>query len=289
MILRAVNLVPAARFALVATIALLPGCKFGLDYSGDESELERREVAIGRPVGGRMSYLVAENPDKPRVIFVHGSPGSAAYYGDYLRELREEAEVIAVDRLGYGESAGSGTVVSFERQAAAIAPLLEKQGGAWPIVVGHSLGGPIATRLAADYPDRIGALIVVAGNLDADLEKPRWYNEFARWRILQPFLADFIKVSNREMWACEIQVQGLETKLDRIKCPIVFIHGTSDSLVPFEAMEFSIARFRGQPNVYVLVLIGEDHSITKLRRDEVLETVRQALEGVTDFVKEDEE
>lgn len=273
---------------LALLVSLLPGCKFGLDYSGDETGLARREAAIGRPVGGTMSYLVAENPDKPRVIFIHGSPGSAAYYGDYLRELRDEAEVIAVDRLGYGESAASGTVVSFERQAAAIAPLLEKQGGAWPILVGHSLGGPIATRVAADYPDKVGALIVVAGNLNADLEKPRWYNEFARWRILQPFLADFLKVSNREMWACEIQVQGLETKLDRITCPIVFIHGTSDSLVPFEAIRYSIDRYRGRPRVFIYVLIGEDHSITKLRRDEVLETIRVALEGVTDFVKEDE-
>jgi pimeloyl-ACP methyl ester carboxylesterase len=274
--------------ALALLAASLTGCRFGLDYSGDETGLERREVAVGRPVGGSMSYLIAENPERPRVIFVHGSPGSAAYYGDYLRELRGDAEVIAVDRLGYGASAASGTVVSFERQAAAIAPLLVEQGGSWPIVVGHSLGGPIATRLAADYPGKVGALIVVAGNLDADLEEPRWYNEFARWRLLQPFLAGFLKVSNREMWAAEVQVQGLETKLDRITCPIVFIHGTSDSLVPFEAMRYSVERFRGRPNVFVYVLIGESHGITKLRRDEVLETVRAALAGVTDFVKEDE-
>lgn len=268
--------------------ASLPGCKFGLDYSGDETGLTRREVEIERPVGGTMSYLVSENADKPRVIFIHGSPGSAAYYGDYLRELDDVAEVIAVDRLGYGESADSGTVVSFERQAAAIAPLLETRGGVKPILVGHSLGGPIATRVAADYPDEVGALIVVAGNLNADLEKPRWYNDVARWKIMQPFLADFLKVSNREMWACEVQVQGLETKLDRIQCPIIFIHGTDDDLVPFEAIEYSIDRYRGRPNVYVLVMIGEGHSVTKLRRDEVLETVRAALRGVTDFVKEGE-
>ena len=235
-----------------------------------------------------MSYLVAENPDAPRVIFIHGSPGSAAYYGDYLRELRRECEPIAVDRLGYGESAGVGTVVSFERQAAAIAPLLEERSGVRPILVGHSLGGPIAARVAADYPDRVGGLIVVAGNLNADLENPRWYNEFARWRILQPFLAGFLKVSNREMWACRVQVEGLETKLDRIACPIVFIQGTSDSLVPYESIRYSIDAYRGRPDTYVLVLVGEDHSVTKLRREEVLETVRGMLAGVTDFVEEGE-
>ena len=47
-------------------------------------------------------------------------------YADYLRELEDEAEVIAVDRLGYGKSKGDGVVTSFEEQAAAIAPLLKK-------------------------------------------------------------------------------------------------------------------------------------------------------------------
>ena len=277
----------AAALALSALL-LATGCRFGLDYSGDETGLQRREVPVRRPVGGALSYLVAENPDAPRVIFIHGSPGSAAYYSGYLRELSQEAEGIAVDRLGYGESRASGTVVSFERQAAAIAPLLVEQGGSWPILVGHSLGGPIAARVAADYPDRVGALVVVAGNLNADLEQPRWYNEVARWRVLYPFLADFLKTSNQEMWACEVQVQGLETKLERIRCPVVFIHGTSDSLVPFEAIEYSVERFRGHPAAYVLVLVGEEHGVTKEREEEVLETVRALLAGVTDFVEEDE-
>lgn len=273
---------------LLPLLLLAPGCKFGLDYSGDETGLVRKEVPIERPVGGTLSYLVSENPDSQRVIFIHGSPGSAAYYGDYLRALSSEAEGIAVDRLGYGESADAGTVVSFERQAAAIEPLLTQQDGEWPILVGHSLGGPIATRVAADYPDRVGALVVVAGNLNADLETPRWYNDVARWRILQPFLAGFLKVSNREMWACRVQVESLETKLDRITCPIVFIHGTSDELVPFEAIEYSVERYSGHPQAYVLVLIGEKHGVTKQRKEEVLETVRALLAGVEDHVAEDE-
>jgi len=272
---------------LALAAAFAPACKFGLDYSGDETGLLRREVALRRPVGGAMSYLVAENPDAPRVIFIHGSPGSAAYYGDYLRELVDDCEPIAVDRLGYGESAAVGAVVPFERHAAAIAPLLEERGGVKPILVGHSLGGPIAARVAADYPDRVGGLVVVAGNLDADLEQPRWYNELARWRILQPFMAEFLKVSNREMWGCRAQVEGLETKLDRITCPMVFIQGTNDSLVPYESIRYTIDAYRGRPDTWVVVLVGEGHSVTKLRREEVLETVRQMLAGITDLVEEE--
>lgn len=278
---------------LVALLALsgcllATGCKFGLDYSGDESGLERRSISSPGNGERELSYLIHGDETKPRVIFIHGSPGSSTMYVDYLRELQSEAEVIAVDRLGHGASQGSGVVVSFEEQAAAIAPLLEQREGLWPIVVGHSLGGPIATRLAADYPDRVGALVIVAGGLNAELEKTTWYNEVARWRIMQPFLAGFLKTSNKEMWACKEQVELLDPLLGDITCPVVVIHGTEDSLVPFEQIEYTIERMADNPRLFVMVLIGEDHSVTKLRREEVRETIQELLAGMTDFLEDDE-
>lgn len=279
--------VSRASAAAALCVALLPGCRFGMDYSGDESGIERRALELDEPAGRRLSYLVHGDPTEPRVIFVHGSPGSAAMYADYLRDLSDEAEVIAVDRLGYNHSAESGVVVSFEEQAASIAPLLVERDGLYPIVVGHSLGGPIAARLAADHPDRVGALVIVAGGLNPELEDPRWYNEVARWWIVYPFLADFLRTSNREMWACREQVELLDAELDEIRCPTVVFHGTSDSLVPFETIEYTIERFDDNPYLFVRVLIGEDHSITKLRREEVLETIRELLEGMRDLLEED--
>lgn len=272
--------------AAVAVCGALASCQFGLDYSGDETGLTRRAIQVEGHEDRELSYLIHGDETKPRVIFIHGSPGSAVMYGDYLRELGEQAELIAVDRLGYGGSKSSGTVVSFEEQAAAIAPLLEARDGVWPIVVGHSLGGPIATRLAADYPDRVGALVIVAGGLNADLEETHWYNDAARWWIVYPFLADFLRTSNKEMWACKAQVGLLDEKLDRITCPVVVIHGTGDSLVPFEQIEYTIERMADNPELYVLVLIGEDHSVTKLRREEIRETLEALLVGIEDMVQE---
>lgn len=264
------------------------GCKFGLDYSGDESGLTRRTLPVEGFEGRELSYLIHGDATKPRVIFIHGSPGNSVMYADYLRELEDEAEVIAVDRLGYGKSKGDGVVVSFEEQAAAIAPLLEQRSGRWPIVVGHSLGGPIASRLTADNPDKIGALVIVAGGLNAELEETQWYNEVARWWIVYPFLTDFLKTSNKEMWACREQVELLDPLLDDITCPVVVIHGTGDSLVPFEQIEYTIERMAENPRIYVIVLIDEDHGVTKLRREEVRETIQELLAGMTNFVEGDE-
>jgi pimeloyl-ACP methyl ester carboxylesterase len=268
-----------------AACACVASCRFGLDYAGDESGLTRESIPVASPPGCKLSYLISGDATKPRVIFIHGSPGLASMYASYLRELGGEAEVIAVDRLGFGESAQSGVVVSFEEQAAAIAPLLVERGGVKPIIVGHSLGGPIAARLAADHPDEIGGLVIVAGGLNPELEEPRWYNEIARWRIVEPFLAESLRVSNQEMWACREQVEQLDPLLERIKCPVVVIHGTDDALVPFESVEHSVRRFSNNPYLFVMVLIGESHKITKLRREEVRETVEELLTGLKDFVR----
>ena len=270
---------------VVAVVTFSPGCKFGLDYSGDERGLRRDSIPVEGHEGRSLSYLIDEVPGAPRVIFIHGSPGQSGMYADYLRSPVAGVETIAVDRLGYGDSRPLEPVVSFEEQAAAIAPLLVERDGLWPIVVGHSLGGPIASRLAADYPDKVGGLIVVAGGLNPELEDVRWYNRVARWRIVYPFLAGFLRVSNKEMWACREQVELLEPRLDDIECPIVIIHGTGDSLVPFETVEFSVERFRDREHIYVIVLIGEGHSVTSMRKEEVRETIEELRDGLVNLME----
>lgn len=137
---------------------------------------------------------------------------------------------------------------------------------------------------------KVGALVIVAGGLNADLEETRWYNEVARWWIVYPFLADFLRTSNKEMWKCKQEVELLDPLLDNITCPVVVIHGTGDSLVPFEQIEYTIERMAGNPHLYVMVLIDEDHSVTALRREEVRETIQELLGGIMNFVEaEDEE
>ena len=89
----------------------LAGCRFGMNYEADESDLTRQSVRIEDRPEHELSYLIAGDPARPRVIFIHGSPGSSTMYVDYLRELENEAEIIAVDRLGYGGSQASGVVV----------------------------------------------------------------------------------------------------------------------------------------------------------------------------------
>ena len=272
--------------SIICCFVLITGCSFGLDYAYDESGLIRAEMPVKDDQERKLSYLIDSNPGQPRIIFIHGSPGHSSMYGVYLREPVEGAETIAVDRLGYGESKPHKAVISFEKQAAAIAPLLEQRNGIWPIVVGHSLGGPIAVRLAADNPGKISGLILVGAGLNPELEEVRWYNRLARNPVVSPFLATHLKISNQEMFACRDQVEELSKLLNRVTCPIIIIHGTKDDLVPYKAVSYSMDSFADNPHLYIVTLIGEGHHITKQRQEEVREAADELLKGLVDLLED---
>lgn len=257
---------------ILVWLGSMAGCKFGMEYAGDATDLRRESIPVEFDDSRRLSYLVGGQPHSPRVIFIHGSPGRATGYVSYLHEPIERHEVLAVDRLGYGES-GGGAVISFEQQAAAIAPLLVQRDGRWPIVVGHSLGGPIACRLAADHPGKVAGLVIAGGSLDPDLEEIRWYNRVMATPIVNLTAHEKLRVSNQEIMAAKGELESLAPMLGSIECPIIIVHGTRDSLVRYDNVGYMLDNLTGAQEVKLITLYGEDHFITREREEEIREAV----------------
>ena len=126
----------------------------------------------------------------------------------------------------------------------------------------------------------MGGLIIVAGSLNPELEGVLWFQRLAGSFIVYPFLADFLQRATLEMLASQEQVERLEPRLARIRCPMVVIHWTADKLVPFEAAEFTVELFADKPRVFVIVLIGEGHTVTKERDEELRETIEELRDGL---------
>jgi pimeloyl-ACP methyl ester carboxylesterase len=262
-------------------VLVMPGCSFGLVYTGVEDGLDRAWAQS--PLGPELSYLRAGDTGAQRIIFIHGSPGQAAAYDSYLHDPIPGLEIVAVDRLGYGGSRESGPVTSFEEQAAAIAPLLVERNGRWPIVVGHSLGAPIAARLAADYPGKVGRIILIGGPFDPQLEQLKWYNTAADLAAVSVTLDERLRISNREMFAAKKELKKLAPLLESIECPVTVLHGTKDSLVPYRHVDFLSAQLASNPRLRVITLAGEDHFITRQRPGEV----RQAIQAMREQLAAD--
>ncbi len=107
---------------------------------------------------------------------------------------------MSVDRPGFGKSNLGRPERSLQRQAASIAPVLQNNNAAKrAILVGHSLGGPLIVRLAIDYPELVGGLILVAPSVDPALEPKEWYRKVGNFALVRPLLPVEIDVSNQEI------------------------------------------------------------------------------------------
>src|SRR5207249_2055540 len=70
--------------------------------------------------------------------------------------------LLAPDLRGRGRSALPGRY-GFATHMADLLAVLDDAGAERVVLAGHSMGGYVAARLAADHPDRIGGLVLLDG------------------------------------------------------------------------------------------------------------------------------
>jgi 4,5:9,10-diseco-3-hydroxy-5,9,17-trioxoandrosta-1(10),2-diene-4-oate hydrolase len=128
--------------------------------------------------GWQLHFHEAGDPANGTVVLLHGGgPGASAWsnFGRTLGVLAERFHVLAVDQPGFGQSSKP---TEFEKQfftasADALAELLDQRGIDRAHLVGNSLGGGTAVRLALDHPDRAGRLVLMApGGLGLNVFAP---------------------------------------------------------------------------------------------------------------------
>jgi pimeloyl-ACP methyl ester carboxylesterase len=110
--------------------------------------------------------FVTDQGRGPNVLAVHGQPGLASDWDIVLPRLVDDHRVLAVDRPGYGHSAGDP--VGLAANAEMLAALLVERGAAPATVVGHSYGGGIAILMAAHHPEVVSGLVLVGSVGRAD-------------------------------------------------------------------------------------------------------------------------
>lgn len=232
----------------------------------------------------RLSYLHAapgsEHADElPRVIYIHGTPGDATGWADFLVTPVPGLESIAVDRAGFGKSAPKGAQPSFQLQADAIAPLLVERAGKWPILVGHSLGGPIAARIAADNPGKVRGIIIVAGSLDPAMETGGFWQSVGTSALARALMPRVLDNSMGELDAAKRETTLLKSVLVNITCPIIVIHGTADELVPYANVDYISLECVNAKSVDAVTLEKQGHFVPWERPD----AIRAAIEKMRDM------
>ena len=107
---------------------------------------------------GQVHYAECGAADGDVILLIHQSPRSWAEYRHVLPLLGSRFRAIAMDTLGFGESATPSWEPSVERWANATADFLRAMDNDRCDVVGHHPGGVIAVELAACEPERVRRL-----------------------------------------------------------------------------------------------------------------------------------
>lgn len=243
------------------------------------TESMRRSVRVAAPLATNISYLAAGDSSGPQLILVHGTPGSATAWNDYLLAPPPGWQVLALDRPGFGHSGPPGAVTGLEEQAAAVLALMATDGR--PVVLlGHSLGGPVVARVAADHPERVTALVLLAASLDPAQESTHPMQFVGGWWPVRSLLPRTLRNANAELMALKPELEALAQVLPHIRARIVIVHGSNDDLVPVANVPFMQARLTGARCVNTVVLEGRNHFLPWNSEADVRSAVSLALESV---------
>ncbi len=230
-------------------------------------------VLIGKR---KLHYLETGKKDAPNLVFIHGSPGSWDGWKAYLSDsiLMDDYRLIAPDRPGFGKS-NFRRSLSLEPQAKILNELLTQLDNGKPItLIGHSYGGPLIVKMALENPKFYENLVILAGALDPEAEKPEKWRKPLLYFPLKYLVPGALRPSNDELWALKKDLFELQPELHQLSERVLIIHGTVDNLVPYQNVDYMEHEFTNVDTLKTITLQDERHFIVwereKLVKDSIL-------------------
>ena len=114
--------------------------------------------------GARIHYK-SYGKGKDALVLIHGWGSNLTFWRDQIPEFAKRNRVIALDLPGHGESDKPQIAYSMDLFANAIDAVLRDAKVDRAVVVGHSMGTPVARQFYRKYPQKTLAIVIVDGGL----------------------------------------------------------------------------------------------------------------------------
>lgn len=234
-------------------------------------------IALQTPVkkidGFPLHYAQTGNDTFPTLLFVHGTPGSWDAFQSYLinKELLQHYRIISIDRPGFGYS-DFGNAMNLTEQTKIISSWMDSVYNNHPfIIIGHSLGGPLAIKLAAARPQYTKTIVILAGSQDPAAEKPEKWRPVLFKTPLNFLIPGALRPSNEELWYLKKDLKEMNGDYEKITCPVYILHGTKDILVPYSNVAYTQKMLTKTDSVFITSFEKENHFIVWTRKKEIVE------------------
>ncbi|MBS1595831.1 MAG: alpha/beta fold hydrolase [Bacteroidetes bacterium] len=190
--------------------------------------------------GHHLHYVSTGSDTLPAMIFIHGSPGSWYAFRRYLMDtsLLSHYHLIAIDRPGFGYS-DFGYGVHLPVQAQIVAGFIDSIRHGRPLyLVGHSLGGTLAPLVAAERPDSVDGLVLLAGAMDTLTEPAEHWRGFFTGPVTRYLMPGALRPSTEEEWWYKTEMYHYPDHLGRIHCPVYLLHAEDDHIVDIANVQY---------------------------------------------------
>ena len=188
------------------------------------------------------------------LVLLHGGFGSVEMFGPNVGLLAAGHRVIGVDLQSHGRSPVADRPMHFETMADDIAALMTHLKLERAAVMGFSLGGAVALRLAIQHPQLVERLVLVS----TVFKRGGWHPEMtAGMDAMGPHVAEPLKQSpmyeayvriapRKEDWPVLVTQLTTAMKIDydwsadvaRLPMPVMLVVGDADGLPPSHTAEF---------------------------------------------------
>src|SRR5919201_650718 len=239
-----------------------------------DAKLRERALEVK---GTRIRYLTIG--DGPPLVLVHGLGGSATNWCELAPLLAPRHRLVIPDLPGHAGSEPLPAVSGLQSFADCVLGVMEHERAVPAPVVGHSLGGLVALRLALRYPDTVSRL-VLAGSAGLSIGRP-WLRELitanvvlrpgrlaGRYRslvsrspLLRRLVFGFVSVAapvglsdsavegflagqvlhtdTRSAWSA-LRRDDPRLELEDVRCPVLVLWGAEDMQLPLDdAFEYA--------------------------------------------------
>jgi pimeloyl-ACP methyl ester carboxylesterase len=203
-------------------------------------------------VNGLKMYYETYGEGKP-VIVLHGGFGNTETFMPDLSSLAGY-KVIAVDLQGHGRTADINRPIVADSLANDIATLIKELNLGKTNIVGYSLGGMVALRLAIQHPELLEKAVLVS----CPFKRKGWYPDLlaqqdqmgpASAEVLKqsPMYQSYLKVAPKpEDWGQLVTKMSAAIQRDydwskevaTIKLPVLLVAADADGIMPGHMVEF---------------------------------------------------
>ena len=236
--------------------------------------------------GSRLRYLVCGEGEP--LVLVHGLGGAAANWLALAPLLLRGRRLLVPELPGHGGSEPLPAAANLNAYADSLAEVAEREGLSPAAVVGHSLGGAIALRLAIRRPDGVSRLVLAAAaGISSGTRSARYALTitgilkpgrriaphrrlvarspvlkslvFGRWgaadpralpaEVVEAFLSGPARHTDTVSAAKALMKDDPRADLDRVRCPSLVLWGARDNQLPIgDAFDYA-RRLRGRLRV----------------------------------------